>query len=249
MTLTSEQYDICWADLNLSEQVYPLRIRSHGRTHEERADLRRRVYEQLAACGLGRGQRLEPELRNALTLLAHAPVRVDMQWLSAPGQTDMDRAVGARSGERGLVARLDEGHLRLMPCRGTALLLALVDQLPRTEAAPGQSITMPRDVLVPSASGGYATSPTTGRFRQPYRAFEEVLSKPRLRGGQIVANARDQTGRRHRSRPVQWFDTDAGRWTARILPAADGGEHLTLSPADRPLMVTQVAELLERIVR
>ncbi len=254
VTLTCEQYDICWADLNLGEHVYPLRIRSHGRTYEERAHLRRRVYQQLGACELARGERLEPELTDALTLLARAPVWVDMHWLADQGQTEMDRAVAARSGDHGLIARLDAVGLRLMPCRGTALLLALLDQLPTATAAPGQSITLPRSVLTPSQPAErdsvYVTSPaTSGRFRHQFRTLETVLATPRLRGGQIVANARDRTGRRHRSRTVEWLDTEAGRWTARLQPTTDGGEHLTVAPADSARIATQVAETLNRLMR
>lgn len=254
VTLTSEQYDICWADLNLGEHVYPLRILSHGQTYEERAHLRRRVYQQLGARGLARGERLEPELHDALTLLARAPVWVDMHWLSEPGQTEMDRAVAARSGEHGLFARLDAAGLRLMPRRGSSLLLVLIDQLPATAPAPGQSITLPRTALAPSQpaerEGVYDTSPTTpGRFRHQVRTLETVLAKPRLRGGQMVANARDRTGKRHRSRPTEWFDTEAGRWTARLQPTADGGEYLTVAPADSARIATQVAEILNRLMR
>ncbi|MGH3772802.1 MAG: ESX secretion-associated protein EspG [Pseudonocardiaceae bacterium] len=254
ITLTLEQYDICWADLGLDEQVYPLRIRGHGRTHEERAHLRRRVYQQLGARELARGERLEPELAGALTLLARAPVWVDMQWLSAPRQAEPDRAVAARYTERGLIARLDGMSLRLMPCTGTSLLPALIGQLPAASAAPGQSISLPREILMPAAprvaTSVYDTSPaTSGRCGQQYRALAAVLAKPRLRGGQIVANGRDRTGKRHRSRPVEWFDTEAGRWSARTLPALDGGEHLTVCPADSARLATQVNELLNRMTR
>jgi hypothetical protein len=252
VTLTLAQYDICWADLGLDEQVYPLRIRSHGRTYEARAQLRRRVYQQLSALGLARGERLEPELANALTLLARAPVWVDMQWLSAPRQAEPDRAVAARHTEWGLIARLDGTSLRLMPCGSSSLLPALIAQLPAADAAPGQSISLPREILVPSApsmpTSVYDTSPaTSGRFGQQYRALQTVLAKPRLRGGQIVANGRDRTGKRHRSPSVEWFDTEAGRWSARLLPAADGGAHLTVCPATSARLATQVNELLDRV--
>ena len=254
VTLTLAQYDICWADLGLDEQVYPLRIRSHGRTYEERAHLRQRVYQQLGACGLAQGERLEPELADALTLLARAQVWVDMQWLCAPRQAEPDRAVAARYAEWGVIARLDGMSLRLMPCGGASLLAALIGQLPAADAAPDQSISLPREILVPSApsvpTSVYDTSPvTSGRFGQQYRALQAVLAKPRLRGGQIVANGRDRTGKRHRSRPVEWFDTETGRWSARVLPAADGGTHLTVSPATSARLTTQVNELLDRVAR
>jgi hypothetical protein len=254
VTLTAEQYDICWADLNLGEHVYPLRIRSHGQTHEERAHLRRRVYQQLGARDLARGEQLEPALHDALTLLARAPIWVDMHWLAEPGQAETDRAVAARLGEHGLVARLDAAGLRLMPRRGASLLLALLDQLPVTAAAAGQSITLPKTALTPSPPAErdsvYDTSPaTSGRFGHQVRTLQTVLAKPRLRGGQIVANARDRTGKRHRCRPTEWFDTEAGRWTARVQPTDDGGEYLTVAPADSARIATQIAETLNHLMR
>jgi ESX secretion-associated protein EspG len=254
LTLTCEQYDICWADLNLGEHVYPLRIRSYGQTYEERARLRRRVYQQLRARGLARGEQLEPALHDALTLLARATVWVDMHWLAEPGQTETDRAVAARSGDHGLVARLDHAGLRLMLCRGASLLLALIDQLPATAAAAGQSLTLPKAALAPcppaERASVYDTSPaTSGRFRHQVRTLETVLAKPRLRGGQIVANARDRTGKRHRCRPMEWFDTEAGRWTARLQPTADGDEYLTVAPADSARIATQIAETLDHLMR
>jgi hypothetical protein len=254
LTLTTEQYDICWADLDLGEHVYPLRIRSHGRTYEERAQLRRRVYQQLGARGLARGGRLAPELHDALTLLARAPVWLDMHWLSGPGQAEMERVVAARSGEQGLIARLDPAGLRLMPCRGTALLVALLGQLPAAAAAPGQSISLPRAVLVPApptpGESIYDRPPAAAsRFRLQFLALEAVLAKPRVRGGQIVANAREGTGKRRRSRPMEWFDTEAGRWTTRVLPTTDGSEHVTVAPADSARMATQLREMLDSILR
>jgi EspG family len=141
-----------------------------------------------------------------------------------------------------------------MPCRGASLLAALIGQLPAVDAAPGQSISLPREILLPPTPSVprsvYDTSPaTSGRFGQQYRALQSVLAKPRLRGGQIVANGRDRTSKRHRSRPVEWFDTEAGRWSARVLPAADGGTHLTMSPATSARLATQVNELLDRVAR
>ncbi len=143
ITLTLEQYDIRGADLGLDEQVYPLRIRSHGRTYEERAHLRQRVYQQLGAGGLARGERLEPELADALTLLARAPVWVDMQWLSAPHQAEPDRAVAARYTEWGLIALLHGTSLRLMPCGGASLLPVLIGSCPRRTPPPASRSACP----------------------------------------------------------------------------------------------------------
>lgn len=141
-----------------------------------------------------------------------------------------------------------------MPRPGTSLLATLIDQLPATAPVPGWSISLPREVLAsthPATAGTvYDSSPAPfGPLRQQLRALEAVLSKPRIRGGQIVANMRDGTGKRRRSRPVEWFDTEAGRWTARLLPAPDGGEHLTVCPADRARITAQLTEMFDDIGR
>src|SRR5204863_2218802 len=47
--------DILWYDLELGALPFPLEVRSHGDTVEERARLRGVVYEQLDRRGLGRG--------------------------------------------------------------------------------------------------------------------------------------------------------------------------------------------------
>lgn len=252
VTLAREEYDIVWADLGLGEHVYPLGILGHGRTYEERAVIRRRVYEQLDARGLARGGP-DDELAGLLVLLARAHVWLDMQWLSEPDNVETDQAVAARTRERGLIARLDPSGLRLRAVPGTAILPALLDQLPAVGAATGQSISLPRSALsraVPDSRESIYERPpaTSGRFRQQVRALEAVFEKPRLRGGQIVANSRDRIGRRHRSQPLEWFDTPAGRWTARVSPG-DRDEHVTVIPADRNKIAGQLHEMLNAVTR
>src|SRR5215470_5359505 len=81
VTLSPEQYDIVWEDLRLGEQPYPIAIRGHGKTQQERALIRNRVYGELTARRLASGPRLEPELEALLVRLGRPAVWLDMIWL------------------------------------------------------------------------------------------------------------------------------------------------------------------------
>ncbi|MCA1676118.1 MAG: ESX secretion-associated protein EspG [Actinobacteria bacterium] len=249
VTLTLEQYDVLWADLELGEYVYPLAILGHGKTYAERNEVRRRAYQQLGTRGLTSGTRIHSTLQDLFRLIARAPVWLDMLWCPDPGREVVHNVVAARSGERGVVARLDPSGLRLRKIPGTSLIPELLQQLPASRPALGQPISLPRSALQPTAPAPGDTSrqdsPSRyGRFRAQVCAMEEVFQQPRLCGGQIAANFRDRVGRRHRSQPLDWFDTANGRWTL-FIPAGAGDErHVTMTPADGARMAAQLREIL-----
>lgn len=173
-----------------------------------------------------------------------------MLWCPDHGRQVVHNAVAARSGERGVVACLDPSGLRLREIRGTSLVPGLLQQLPASRPALGQPISLPRSVLQLTAPAPGETirqdSPSRyGRFRVQVRAMEEVFRRPRLRGGQIAANSRDRVGRRHRSRPLDWFDTESGRWTLYVTAGADGEQHVTMTPADGTKMAAQLRDMLK----
>lgn len=260
VTLTPEQYDIAWDDLGLGDQPYPIAARQHGRTVEERALLRNRVYGELTARRLAEGPRLDPDLAEGLRLLARAPMSLDMIWLPERDAKAMRNVLAAAAGEHGVVAERTAAGVWLRAVRGAAVVAALLELLPPMPAAPGRSITVPTEVLAspaeqPAASAASAAEPSiydTGRpsgssTSQQLRSLESLFAKPRLRGGQIVANVLDRHGRRTRSRPLEWFDTEDGRCMAQTGAGADGRQHLLVAPADNARIASRVSDMLEAL--
>ncbi len=260
VSLTAAQYDIVWYDLDLGEQPYPIAVRSQGRTMEERALIRNRVYGELTARRLAAGPRVEPDLRDALVMLARAPVSLDAIWLPERDATKMRNALAVAAGDHGLVAELTDDGLTMRAIRGSAMVAALLSLLPPAKAAPGRSITVPTESLVPAGTAGAAapetdnqdgtiyepSRPVTG-IGQQVRSLESLFAKPRLRGGQLVANVLDRHGRRTRSRPLEWFDTEDGRCMAQTGAGADGRQHLLVAPADNARIAGRVRDMLDAL--
>lgn len=253
VTLTPQQYDIVWDDLDLGEQPYPVAGRKHGRTVEERALLRNRVYGELTARRLADGPRLDPELADALSLMARARQSLDMIWLPERDARAMRNVLAVSAGDSGLLAeRTDEG-LRLRAVRGPAVVAALLDLLPAVPAAPGRSITVPTEALTPQPDEQQEDSiyqtgrPSGSTTTQQLRSLESLFARPRLRGGQIVANVLDRHGRRTRSRPLEWFDTEDGRCMAQTGAGADGRQHLLVAPADNARIANRVRDMMDAL--
>jgi ESX secretion-associated protein EspG len=260
VSLTPAQYDIVWNDLRLGEQPYPVAVRSQGRTMEERALIRNRVYGELTARRLAEGPRLDPGLADALALLAGAPTSVDMIWLPERDAKAMRNALVVASGDHGLLAELTTDGLRLHALRASGIVAALLALLPSVPAASGPSITVPIEALVPAAAQApaagtasaaapqdsiYAPEPrSAGRATSQLRSLEALFATPRLRGGQLGANVRDRRGGRSRSRPLEWFDTQDGRYMAQTSTGVDGPQHLLVTPADNARIAHRVHDML-----
>jgi EspG family len=258
VTLSPEQYDIVWEDLRLGEQPYPIAIRGHGKTMRERALIRNRVYGELTARRLADGHRLEPVLEQLLVRLGRPAVWLDMIWLPEREARVIRNALVARSGDDGLLAELlPEGGLRLTNVHGTAAVHALLDLLPRTDAAPGRSISLPAEALAPASPVRHGDDDRRGIMDEPppagaaagqqLRTLQALFVQPRVRSGQIGVNCRDRHGRRARGRTLEWFDTADGRYLAQLDEGRDGRDPLVVVPADNTRIVARLHEMINTL--
>ncbi|OLF07932.1 ESX secretion-associated protein EspG [Actinophytocola xanthii] len=228
--------DFLWEALGAGELPYPLEVRSHGFTMDERAALRMRVREDLVADGLidHRG-RLEPELEDWFGTLARAELSIDSVFLpelDAPPVLAL-AAAGRAGGAVLAVQHRDELTLRSVPRDG--LVSAIVGLLPGAPRGTEQSISVPAAelALVP-AGAPQRTSDVESRT-----ALARLTSKPNRRGGQIGVTSRSEMRGRRRSSVLSWFDNDSGRY---LTYSRDGWA--MFAPTDAATLRQRVGELV-----
>ncbi|MBB4687779.1 ESX secretion-associated protein EspG [Amycolatopsis jiangsuensis] len=258
-------FDFLWESMELGELPYPLRVRSHGDTQDERVSLRHRIDAELKARDLrdARG-RVEPRLDDWLGLLARAPVTID--GLHIPEFEAHPVGLLAAGDERtGVLAIQDADGIWLRETPADGLVSAVVNLLPAGRRGTEASVTLPLDealhtrpIRVPVAAGGAGEAEEKGRRARrqslseratvdPRETYGLIAGQPRLRGGQLAANSRTQLGSRQRSRVLGWFDTATGRYLSLSRAGTDGREWVTVAPADPKTLRTRLGEMVSSV--
>jgi hypothetical protein len=246
--LTPVEVDFLWESAGLGELPYPLRIRSHGATVDERAVLRRRTLEGLTARGLADGRgRPEPHIEDCFGVLATAELSLDAVQLIAPDAEPLLAIAGVLGGQ-GLLAVQDTRGLHLQPCPADGLAGAIVSLLPGAPRGTEKSITLPLDQLVGTHGVDFMQRRGPGDERasadEDRKALARLHAQPRLRGGQIAANARNRVGGRTRTPVLSWFDTETGRYFTQATRGRDGRDWVTIAPADAATLRHRLGEML-----
>src|ERR1043165_3898791 len=119
--------DALWEDLKLGPIPFPLEVRSHGETIDERMRIKAAVYSDLESRGLARSRRAEPELEDGLTLLARPTICIDsVAMLDMRDQKSLKAMVVATGRQAMLVLQRDL-KISLTPIRETALAASIVE--------------------------------------------------------------------------------------------------------------------------
>lgn len=265
---TPETFDILWEALRLGDVTYPLQVRSHGETENERVSLRNRVHTELLARELVDSYgRFEPRVETWLGLLAQPRVSVDA--LHIPGyQEDPIAILAAADDTNAVVAVQDANGIWLRPTYPDGLVSSVVEMLPANSRGTESSVTLPLEDALhiqPDRMGSAASKRTEdsdgeaaqgrrGQRRQqraladrgsdPRRAYARLAGQPRLSGGQLAANSRSVVGAKQRSPVLAWFDTSSGRYLSLSRSGSDGREWVTISPADTKTLRTRLNEML-----
>ncbi|WP_410563875.1 ESX secretion-associated protein EspG [Amycolatopsis sp. cmx-4-61] len=256
-------FDFLWESAQVGELPYPLIVRSHGATEDERVSLRHRVDVELKARGIRdpRG-RLAPPIEDALHLLAFAPLTIDA--LHIPQFEAPTVGVLAAADETtGVLAVQDADGIWLRDIPADGLVSAVVGVLPAGPRGTEASVTLPLDdalrtapirVPVPLPSAGEEEDSRRGKARRtplserltadPREAYGRIAGQPRQRGGQLAANSRSQVGAKQRSRVLAWFDTATGRYLSLSRAGTDGREWVTVAPADPATLRTRLGEMV-----
>ncbi|MCT2582537.1 ESX secretion-associated protein EspG [Actinophytocola gossypii] len=230
--------DFLWEALGAGELPYPLEVRSHGATMDERAALRRRVSEDLVSAGLiDHGGRLEPELEDWFGVLAQPDLSIDSVFLP---ELDAPPVLAlAAAGRAGAVLAVQHRQeLRLRPIPRDGLVSAIVAMLPGAPRGTEQSISVPAAELAAVPAGAaQRTSDVETR-----KALATLTAMPNRRGGQIGVNSRTDVRGRRRSPVLSWFDNDSGRY---LTQTRDGWA--TFAPADAATLRHRIGELATQL--
>ncbi|WP_298177349.1 ESX secretion-associated protein EspG [Saccharomonospora sp.] len=248
--LTEVELDFLWESSGLGELPYPLTVRSHGDTLEERAVLRTRVLAGLVQRGLvDESGRLQPHIEDAFGVLAFAERSLDSVLLSAPN-AEPRMAVAATAGGHGVLVVQEAGTVWLERVPADGLASAIVGQLPAAPRGKEKSINVPLEQLLVGPGADFMQRrPTTAdgntaRADEDRKALARLHAQERERGGQIGANARGQAGGKSRSPVLSWFDTETGRYLTQASKGSDGRDWIIIAPADAPTLRHRLAEML-----
>lgn len=244
--------DTLWEDLRLGRVPFPLEVGSHGDTLDVRRRIKAAVYADLARRGLATGERVGDGLADVLRTLAEPRAAVDLVALLDMSDTEPLRALGVVRGRHGILAVQRDLTIVLTSTRDTTLVSSLVDLLPRTRAAAGNSITQPVAALTaarPRTSraqpgGVLRTATPRAAVDTGLRAIAAIMEQPVLRAGQLGVTVTDESGRRRRQPGPAWFDTEDGRYATTMSTGPDGDDWVTVWPADNARLVHRLAEVM-----
>lgn len=239
--LSLPAFEILWEGLRAGSVPYPFDISPHGDTLDERARIKAAVHQDLERRGLARRGRPEPDLEDALTLLARPELRVIAMCLPNVEEEHLIRAsVVARGGYAVLVTQEDT-TVTLNQLQANEIATALANVVPQVRPGPGKPVTVPGEAFekpqVQEQQG----------FRQAVRSTEnedvrlakQMLTGPALGNGHFVVQL--QQGRAKKDFPtVTWIDTRAGRYAN--IPARTGW--YTITPADNAVLARHLGQVL-----
>ncbi|WP_197322237.1 ESX secretion-associated protein EspG [Saccharomonospora sp. NB11] len=247
---TLATFDILWEKAEVGELPYPFTVPSHGADEVERAALRKRVETELAARDIDNSP-----VHQWLELLSRPSVSIDALHIPEFRKPPI-AALAASDGTKAVLAVQDADGVWLRPLYPDGLASAIVDLLPAGSRGTESSITLPLDEAMRIQPSRTAAASATGkrsgladRSHDPVETYAQLIAQPRLRGGQLAANSRDEVGGKRRSPVLAWFDTASGRYLSLSRTGPDGREWVTVAPADAKTLRSRLGEMVTDVTR
>ncbi|WP_433870270.1 ESX secretion-associated protein EspG [Saccharopolyspora sp. CA-218241] len=210
-------FDLCWELGRFDEQPFPLAVRSHGATLEERAALLQRTLPELRAAGLVDGSALDPAFARALDRISKPSLWIEGIWMPDAESESPARLLSVATEDGAVVVEQFPGEteqfggdVRITEHPRTSLAAAAVQGMPPAPPGTKPRVAVPLSALGPQEERDFSeldvmSSGPQGLERE-VRELRRFVDAPHLRDGQFTANHRDRLGRAHRSPVLQWFD-------------------------------------------
>ncbi|MEV4728989.1 ESX secretion-associated protein EspG [Saccharopolyspora sp. NPDC049426] len=211
-------FDLCWEIGGFDEYPFPISVRSHGETLEERAVLRQRSLPELQKAGLLGQNGLTQRFAEVLGQLAKPGLWIEGLWMPDDTAESPFRllSVATEQGALLLVQQSGDtenygGDLRISVLPRTSVGAAAVQGMPPAPVGKRPRLAVPSaDLAAQRPSDDFenidhmqSAGPRKAPAAETLRAFVEAEHH---RDGQFTANLRDRLGRTHRSAVLKWFD-------------------------------------------
>ncbi|GLY54447.1 ESX secretion-associated protein EspG [Lentzea sp. NBRC 102530] len=237
--LSLPAFEVLWENVKAGAIPYPFDVEQHGETLEERARIKAAVLADLERRNLARRGRPEPDLEDALNLLARPELRVIAVAMPDMGQERLVRAsVVARGGYAVLVVQ-EEAGVTLDLVQPNEIATSIASVMPPGRPGPGKPVTVPAQAFeAPQQQEGFRQAVRTTE-NDDVRLAKQMLTGPALGNGHFLVQLNQ--GRTKRDfPPVTWIDTNAGRYAN--VPARSGW--FTIGPADNMGLARHLGQVL-----
>ena len=245
ISLSWLEYDVLWEHLRLGVFRPVLSVPSPGRTEEERAELRAKVWASLAAKGIDKD---DDRLVRMFTRLANPEWELDarMQLTQTGPRTTV---LIARVGRHATVAVLNDDELRLWNAKADDVVTEASYLMPTHPAGTGGSITVPTTALDQAATKAGSDPErftralaAQGLVKSDARKLTAVLGNV-IRLAHFGAAHTPPGEARHRaSHVVSVYDDPEGRYLFTRKK-----DWVTLVPGTEAALTRQLSELLASI--
>lgn len=238
--LSLPAFEVLWEDLRAGSVPYPFEVDQHGETLDERARIKAAVRADLERRNLARRGRPEPDLEDALNLLARPDLRVVALCVPDMNQQKLVRAsVVARGGYAVLVTQEDAG-MTLNLLQPNEIATSLANAMPSGRPGPGKLVTVPAQAFEsqPQQQEGFRQAVRTME-NDDVRVAKQMLTGPAIGNGHFLVQMGQGRTRRDFP-PVTWIDTRQGRYSN--VETRKGW--FTISPADNMGLARHLGQVL-----
>ncbi|MGI5505040.1 ESX secretion-associated protein EspG [Lentzea sp. CA-135723] len=237
--LSLPAFEVLWEGLRVGGIPYPFDIGQHGETLDERAQVKAGVHADLERRNLARRGRPEPDLEDALNLLARPELRVIAFAIPDMSQERLVRAtVVARGGYAVLVTQEDAG-VTLDLVQANEIATSIANAMPPGRPGPGKPVTVPAQAFeAPQQQEGFRQA-VRSTESEDVRLAKQMLTGPALGNGHFLVQLNQGRAKRDFP-PVTWIDTKAGRYAN--VPAKAGW--FTIGPADNMGLARHLGQVL-----
>lgn len=250
VVLSKLEFDVLWEHENLPRKHEALTVPSPGRTHTERRQLVAQAFADLEGRGLAKRDRATPELADWLNVLAYPQLAIDT-WVWTDHRIS---SLAVVAGSTALLAALDGPDVWLIPARETAIAEAAVSVAGDVTAGPGQSVSVPTEVLTAAdaeARGDVrefaAALMRGGVAGADAKTVGTMVSEMNVRGQFCVSRMQRDQRLLRADRVIAFHDTPRGRYVHLAKPNADGRSWSTITPADNRRLATCIHELMAEV--